>query len=130
LEAYADYARANACRSYPTSALGEWTSFWDAGDQAARARCCGTLPVLVISQDPDRPKPGWTADAIAAQPIWNALQEELKKLSPNSRRIIARNSAHHVMIDRPDVVVAGIQSIVQQIRTGVADPQIGSTVTR
>jgi len=128
LEAYADYARANACRSYPTSALGEWNSFWDAGAQAARAHCCGTLPVLVISQDPDRPKPGWTADAIAVQPIWNALQEQLKKLSPNSRRVIARDSAHHVTIDRPDVVVAGIRGIVQQIRTGVADSLIGSTV--
>ena len=100
LEAYADFARAGACRPFPTSALGEWDEFWHSGEEAAHARCCGDLPVLIISQDPDRPKPGWTAQAIAAQSTWNSLQEHLKALSPHSRRIIARNSGHHVMIDR------------------------------
>jgi pimeloyl-ACP methyl ester carboxylesterase len=86
--------------------------------------------VLIISQDPDRPKPGWTPQAIAAQPIWNSLQERLKGLSTNSRRIIARNSAHHVMIDRPDVVVDGIRRVVLGIRNRVADAQNGTTVVR
>jgi hypothetical protein len=59
------------------------------------------LAMLIISQDPDRPKPGWTAESIAGQPVWNRLQESLKRLSSRSGRIIARNSGHHVMIDRP-----------------------------
>jgi len=72
--------------------------------------------LLIISQDPDRPKPGWDAQSIAAQPIWNTLQESLKDLSPQSRRVIARGSAHHVMIDRPDVVIGGIREVVTAVR--------------
>jgi pimeloyl-ACP methyl ester carboxylesterase len=131
LEAYRDLARAEACRpSFETSWLGEADAFEISAEQAAAARCCGDLPLLVISQDPDRPKPGWTAQQIAAQPIWNTLQENLKRLSPHSRRIIARNSGHHVMIDRPDVIINGVRQLVLEIRNKVPDPAEGTTVVQ
>ena len=82
----------------------------------------------MISQDPDRPKPGWSAQEIAGQPIWNSLQEHLKSLSPCSRRIIARSSRHHVMIDRPDVIISGVRQLVTDIRNKVADPEHSITV--
>ena len=129
LEAYIGFANAEACRpQFGTSYLGEWDDFWLSAKQAANARCCGDLPMLVISQDPDRPKPGWTAQQIAAQPIWYSLQEHLKALSPRSRRIVARGSAHHVMIDRPDVVVSGIRQLVTEIRSNPRNSQYGTTV--
>jgi hypothetical protein len=87
------------------------------------------LAMLIISQDPDRPKPGWTAESIAGQPIWNRLQESLKRLSSRSGRIIARNSGHYVMIDRSDVIVHGIQQLVADVRTP-ADRICGSTVVQ
>jgi pimeloyl-ACP methyl ester carboxylesterase len=123
LEAYADFARAEECRPlFKSSAVGEWDEFWHSGAEAAQSSCCDDLPVVIISQDPDRPKPGWSADLVAAQPIWNGLQESLLNLSPHSRRVIARNSAHHVMIDRPDVVIRNLQKLITEIRAESSDP--------
>jgi pimeloyl-ACP methyl ester carboxylesterase len=81
--------------------------------------------LLIISQDPDRPKPGW--DAVS---IWNRLQENLKALSPHSRRIIARSSGHHVMFDRPDVIIAATRQLILEIRQNSYDPQDGMTVVQ
>jgi pimeloyl-ACP methyl ester carboxylesterase len=94
------------------------------------ANCCARLPVLILSQDPDRPKPGWSAQSVAAQPIWNSLQEGLKRLSPHSRRVIARKGGHHIMIDRPEVVADGTRQLVAEIRTGTPNRDEGTTVVR
>ena len=131
LEVYADLARAEACRpAFATSWVGEWDDFWRSGEEAGGARCCGNLPVLIISQDPARPKAGWSAQRIAALPIWNSLQENLKQLSPRSRRIIARTSGHPVILDRPDVVIGGVRQLVLEIRNQIADPEYGTTVVQ
>jgi pimeloyl-ACP methyl ester carboxylesterase len=129
LEAYADLARAEACRpSFATSWVGESDDFERSGEQASEARCCGELPVLIISQDTERPKSGASAQKVAGNSIWNSLQESLKRLSPRSRRIIARSSGHAIMFDRPDVVIRGIRQLVLEIRDQAADPQYGTTV--
>jgi pimeloyl-ACP methyl ester carboxylesterase len=128
LESYALLARAGACRPSVTfGELREWDEFWHSAEEAAGAPCCGDLPLVVISQDPDRPKPGWSAQSIAANPIWNSLQERLKNLSPRSRRIIARTSGHHIMIDRPDAVIAGVGQLVNEIRHPDTSPKYGTT---
>jgi pimeloyl-ACP methyl ester carboxylesterase len=131
LVAYADLARAEACRPlFAASWLGEADNFWRSAEEAAAARCCGEVPLMVISQDPERPKPGWSAEAIAQQPTWSSLQDHLKSLSLRSRRIIARGSGHHVMIDRPDVVIRGIEQIVTEIRGTGIHPEYGTTVVQ
>jgi pimeloyl-ACP methyl ester carboxylesterase len=123
LEAYADFARAETCRpSYATSWRGEADEFWNSADEAARARCCGDLPLLIISQDPQSPQPA------AIRPIWNNLQEGLKALSPRACRVIARGSGHGVMIDRPDVVIHGIRKIsAAATRQDIAPHQFSTT---
>lgn len=131
LESFSGQARAEACRpAYARAGLGEWDEFWNSALQAAEAKCCGNIPLLIVSQDPDRPKAGWDAQSIAAQPIWNELQESLKKLSPQSWRVVARGSGHHVMIDRPDVVINAIRQTVTNIRERKPDPQVGTTTVQ
>jgi hypothetical protein len=44
------------------------------------------------------------------------LQADLLRLSKNSKEIVAQNSTHFVIIDRPDVVVDAIKQAVQSIR--------------
>ena len=108
LKAYETYAEAAACRpEYETSWLGEMDAFETSAKEAANTTF-GDLPLLIISQDPDRPKPGWPAQDIAANPIWAEMQENLKTLSTHSRRIVARGSGHRVQIDRPDVIVSAV----------------------
>jgi len=109
LEAYGNLARVEMCRpSYAVSWRGEADQFWNSAEEASRARCCNKLPLVVISQDPNNAR---SSQPPSIRPIWNSLQERLKALSPNSRRIIARSSGHAVMIDRPDVVIRAIEQI-------------------
>lgn len=129
LESYAPLVAAETCRpSFTTAWLPEYDAFWASAAEASRAHCCGDAPLLIISQDPDRPKNGWDAQSIAQQPMWSQLQDNLKRLSPHSRRIIAGLSGHHVMIDRPDVVISGIQQVVTDVRQHQPDPREGTTI--
>ena len=129
LENYAPLVAAETCRpTFTTAWLPEYDAFWASADEAARAHCCGDVPLFIISQDPDRPKDGWDAQSIAQQPMWSQLQDNLKRLSPHSRRIIAKLSGHHVMIDRPDVVIDGIQHVITDVRRHQPDPQDGTTI--
>jgi pimeloyl-ACP methyl ester carboxylesterase len=87
---------------------GEADQFWNSAEEAARARCCKDLPLLIISQDPDNPR---STQPTSIRSIWNSMQEGLKALSPRAHRVIARGSGHGVMIDRPDVVIRRIREI-------------------
>jgi len=135
LDTWRDVARAEACRpTYARSGLAEWDEFWHSADQAAEARCCANIPVVIVSRDPVWRNPAWDpqrdARHIAAQPIWNKLQESLKALSPQSRRILARGSGHHVNIERPDVLVAAIRQVVNDFRQHKPDTHVGTTVVQ
>ena len=119
LQAYRGWYDAEACRYSSIAAwMAEAEDFEKSGEKAAHTGPFGSLPILVISQDPDRPKAGWTDQEIAGNPIWASLQENLKSLSLRSRRIIARGSGHRVQIDRPDVIVAAVTRMVLEIRGG------------
>jgi hypothetical protein len=65
-----------------------------------------------------------------AEPVWNQMQEDLKKLSTRSRRIIAKGSSHYVQNDRPDLIEKEVPLFIQQIRGAAPQPtNYGSTIT-
>jgi pimeloyl-ACP methyl ester carboxylesterase len=94
--------------------------------QAARLMSFGNVPLLILSQDPDRGTEGMTSNAIAELPVWAREQEALRSLSL-SWRVVARGSGHVVHHDRLDVVVANIARLTGYVRGGPAPP-FGSTV--
>jgi pimeloyl-ACP methyl ester carboxylesterase len=119
---------AEECRPrYVGADLAEWLDFDTAGKQAARLASFGDIPLLIVSQDPDRPKSGWTADAVAAQPIWAREQEHYKSFSTRSWRVVAHNSGHHVHHDRPDVVIGELNRLLAYLRHGSGAPPFGTT---
>ena len=61
--------------------------------------------------------------------LWDGLQENLKRLSTRSRRIIARHSGHYIQWDRPDLLNREVPAFILHIRDGVAAPDNGSTRT-
>lgn len=118
---------AQECRpAFVGGDLGEFLNFENSGHEAERLTTFGDRPLLVMSQDPERPKPGWTQDAIAAQPVWNREQEALKSLSSRRWRVIARDAPHHVHLARPDLVVREIGRLVTFVNGGAAPP-LGTT---
>jgi hypothetical protein len=44
------------------------------------------------------------------------MQEELSHLSTRGTQTIAKNSAHYIQIDRPDVVIEAVRNVVQHAR--------------
>jgi pimeloyl-ACP methyl ester carboxylesterase len=119
---------AEMCRpEYVGGEDSEFPYFETTCKQAARLTGFGNVPLLIISQDPDRPREGMTANAIAELPVWAREQEALKSLSPLSWRVIARGSGHAVHHDRLDVVVAEMTRLIGYLRGG-PPPPFGNTV--
>lgn len=105
----------------------EFLYFETTSKQAARLTSFGNVPLLLISQDPDRQWDGMTAKAIVELPVWSREQQALKSLSPLSWRVIARGAGHGVQHDRLDVVVAEMTGLIGYLRGGPTPP-FGSTV--
>jgi hypothetical protein len=90
----------------------------------------GALPILIFSHDPAKTLATENASERTAEPVWSQMQEDLKKLSTRSRRIIAQGSSHYIQTDRPDLIESEVPPFIQQVR-GVAPPpaNYGSTST-
>ena len=58
------------------------------------------------------------------------MQEDLKKLSTNSRRIIAKGSTHYVQVIRAELVNREVTGFIEQVRRGTVSPQNGTTTTQ
>lgn len=103
--------------------------FEESSKQAGRIVSFGSIPLLVITRDPDLRKEEMSPRALAQIPVWDREQEESKSLSPLSWRVIARNSGHMIPKDRPDVIVDEITRLIDYLHGGPAPP-LGSTATK
>jgi pimeloyl-ACP methyl ester carboxylesterase len=98
--------------------VAEMKSFPESAAQAAASGSLGDLPLAVLSHDPDKPSAELPADlAEPTNDAWEKMQEELGRLSTRGTQEIAKNSAHYIQIDRPDLVVDAVHKIVDQVRT-------------
>ncbi len=122
----------NICHTQVAPTIDEMDSVERSGQETVHTGPYGALPILIFSHDPAKslPKqnpPKWMTGMETA---WDQLQEDLKKLSTRSRRIIAKNSSHYIQFDRTDVIVKEVPLFIEQIR-GTAPPpaNYGSTIT-
>jgi pimeloyl-ACP methyl ester carboxylesterase len=130
IPAVQDLARAEDCRpAYMNSWLGEWDDFESSAERVFKMPCCDSIPLVIISEDPGPPRRR-DANVSKNQQTWDTVQEGLKRLSSRSTRIIARNSRHYVMVDRPDVVVAGIDIVDAELHGRSERIQPGQTIWR
>jgi len=110
----------------------EYTSLRRSGEETINTGPYGSLPVLIFSQDPQQVKQ--TADippklAPELYVVWNQDQENLKRLSTRSRRIIAKGSGHLIPIDRADLINREVAIFIRQIRDNELRTDYGSTTT-
>ncbi len=81
----------------------------------------GDMPLAVLSHDPDKPVNELPADlAKPTSEAWEKMQEELAHLSTAGTQSIAKGSSHYIQLDRPDVVIEAIHSVVNQARSDQA----------
>ncbi len=82
------------------------------------------MPLVVLSHDPDTPQPDLPEDLVKpANDAWQQMQEELAHLSSKGKQVIAKNSGHYIQLDRPDLVIKAVRSVVDQAREAQPVPQ-------
>jgi pimeloyl-ACP methyl ester carboxylesterase len=76
------------------------------------------IPLIVIARDNKVAERGWVKynipekEAILYEDKWRELQIELSKLSDEGRLIIAENSDHEIYLDRPDLVIHYLKTLL------------------
>ena len=113
------------CHPQLTAVTQEIDSMGRSGQETIHAGPFGALPILIFSQDPAKggmPPPIKNA--------WNQMQEDSKKLSSRSRRIIAKGSSHYIQLDRLDLLKTEVPRFIEQIRGTLPETaSYGSTIT-
>lgn len=76
------------------------------------------IPLIVIARDNKVTERGWVKynipekEAILYENEWRKLQVELSKLSYKGKLIIAENSDHEIYLDRPDIVIQYLKTLL------------------
>jgi pimeloyl-ACP methyl ester carboxylesterase len=74
----------------------------------------GDKPLVDVTAGNLPPVPPAMAEKQASK--YAELQTKLLSLSSNSKQLIAENSGHFIIIDRPDVVIDAIKQVVTSVR--------------
>jgi pimeloyl-ACP methyl ester carboxylesterase len=100
---------------------GEPTAEQISFQQMREARASGTLqpmPLVVISHGrmptADERPPGWPI--AEEEQLLRELHEEIARLVPNGRHIVAEESGHDIHKEQPALVVEAIKSVVEAVR--------------
>jgi pimeloyl-ACP methyl ester carboxylesterase len=102
--------------------LAEISAFPESAAETANTGSLSDLPLAVLSHDPDKPSSDLPPElAKPTNEAWEKMQEELAHLSTRGTQTVAKNSAHYIQIDRPDVVIDAVRNVVEQARQ--AQPQ-------
>ncbi|MFL6428834.1 MAG: alpha/beta hydrolase [Acidobacteriaceae bacterium] len=116
------------CHDRSGAVAAELESFDRSGEETVHTGPYGALPILIFSQD--------TVKAVAeGEPralgnAWNQMQEDLKKLSTWSRRIIAQGSGHYIQVNRADLIEREVPLFLEQVRGAAPKPtNYGPTTT-
>ena len=95
----------------------QWSAFTESARQVRALGRLGDLPLVVIARDPEQLSQRAEAVVREAGQRHQRSQQDLARFSSNSTYVIAQGSGHGVPQQRPDVVVAGIRKLVEEVRT-------------
>ena len=83
-------------------------------DQVRAAPPLPDMPIIVIRHgSPFEGGADWPTEKV--ETLWEELQNDLTKLSPQGKVIVAENSHHRIEEDRPDVVIDAIQEVFGEV---------------
>jgi pimeloyl-ACP methyl ester carboxylesterase len=102
------------------SIAAEEDSFDRSGEETDHTGPYGAMPILIFSQDTG--KGVAEGEPVAMGKAWDQMQEDLKKLSTRSRRIIAKGSTHYIQLDRPELLEKEVPLFIEQIRGAPSGP--------
>jgi pimeloyl-ACP methyl ester carboxylesterase len=91
----------------------------DSAELVAARRSYGAMPLVILTQSLESADayPGMTAEQIdALNALWMRMHDELAALSSKGVNQRVERSGHYIQKDRPDVVIAVIQRLVEDYR--------------
>lgn len=108
------------------ASLSEGQAFRSSTQEARSTSTLGSMPLVVLSHDPMVGSGFPAVPNVQLEKAWNQMQEKLRGLSTNSRRVIAIGSRHYVECYRAELVIAAIREVCDASRTGrsIAAPTI------
>lgn len=115
---------------FPTSLRGmlaEADGFDETMAEAGRSRSLSDRPLFVLTATAP-----WSAEQLAAMKlrpeqdreridIWTGMQDELATWSSRSQHRLVPDASHYIQMDRPDVVIAAVRSVVDSVRATGAE---------
>jgi pimeloyl-ACP methyl ester carboxylesterase len=112
-------ARAADCNFHTVrEGVAELKSISESAAQTALTGSLGDMPLVVLSSDPDRPQPDLPEDLVKpTNDAWQQMQKELAQLSTRGTQRIAKGSGHYIQLDRPDLVIEAVHTVVDRART-------------
>ena len=103
---------------YYAAIYAESKAFMEFSTSSSGPLSLGQLPITVIQAGakPDPLPAGFSEDQWSQlRSVFTQIQQELSRLSANSRYQIAENSIHAVPVEEPDVVVGAVKEILSRI---------------
>jgi len=120
------------CHAQVGAALAEMDNLDRSGQETIHSGPYGALPILIFSHDPARTlsKHNPPRQMQEMENAWGQMQEDLKKLSTRSRRIVAKGSSHYIQLNRPELINKEVPLFIEQIRGAAPQPtNYGTTIT-
>ena len=97
-----------------SAAVEELQSFNSIANKAANITTFGNTPLVIITgASPERYK--YLKNEMLEKQfynIWSELQQDLLKLSSDSKQILAKKSGHIVQMEQPEIIIKSIKKII------------------
>lgn len=87
---------------------GNYDEFMASLKQVKETRRKLNVPLIVLSAGN---KAHYSEES---QELWNEMQKEILEISSNAEFIIAKNSAHYIQNDEPNVVIQAIERLIEK----------------
>jgi pimeloyl-ACP methyl ester carboxylesterase len=117
-----DMLRTVECQTrWAETQVAEYDNFYSGANEGRTASSLGSMPLVVLSHDPDK---GGLPEIIGAdlakqtEIAGGQMQEELSQLSTRGSRVVAKGATHYIQLDRPDLVIDAVHLAVDTSRNG------------
>ncbi|MDR4480120.1 MAG: alpha/beta hydrolase [Nitrospira sp.] len=103
---------------YVSTLADEGYALMETLEQVRHSGSLGDLPLVVVTATgpvwwPDMPG---QVNPVKFRKMWLDLQQDLTKLSSNSRHVLAEQSSHFVQFDQPELIITAIRGLVETAR--------------
>lgn len=88
---------------------GNYDEFMESLKQLKETKLKLNIPLIVLSAGK---KAHYSKES---QELWNEMQREILEISSDGELVIAKNSAHYIQNDEPEVVVSAIKKLIDLI---------------